>query len=43
MEEVVHKCVSDPLSVHAIAAKQVDAHPFTVPMARLVKHEVENN
>lgn len=41
VEQAVQRCVPEPLSVDTVATGMVDAPSFTVPVAKLVKHEVE--
>lgn len=43
VEEVVHECVPKPRMIDAVARKRVNSPFFTVPVAKLVKHEVQNN
>lgn len=42
-EDAVNNCVSEPLSVDAVAAKRVGLHFLIVPVAKYLKHEVEKN
>lgn len=39
----VHMCVSDPQSVVAVTIELVRARSFTVPLAKFVKQEVQQN
>lgn len=43
MEKTVNKCVPDPSTTDAIAAKLADIPSFTVPAATFIKTEVEKN
>lgn len=42
-EDAVHKCVPEPPSADAVAAKLVDSSSFTVPVTNFIKHEVTEN
>lgn len=41
VEKALHNCVSEPLSIGAVAIGLVDALSLTIPVAKFFKHEVE--
>lgn len=43
VKEVVQKPVPEPPSIDTVMEKLVDDPSFTVPVAKLVKHEVQRN
>lgn len=41
VEQAVHKCVTKPQIVDAVATRTIFAHIFTVPVAKCFKQEIE--
>lgn len=43
VEQVIHKCVSEPQIIGSVATLLTNALAFTVAVAKLIKHKVEKS